>query len=75
MKNFDPDYEIVDKKEIIKRFVNGDIDEKFYDSYFYIEISNGGLGVTNNLRNVTIGRILESVNNSNVVFLHKFAMK
>lgn len=75
MKNFDPDFEVVDKKETIKNFIDGNINEQFCDNYFYVEIINGDSGITNNFRSATLGQISDAVNDSNVVFLHKFATK
>lgn len=73
MKKFDPDYEVVDKKETISNFINGYIGEQFCDNYYYVDIINGGTGITNNFRNATLGQILDAINDTNVVFLHKFA--
>jgi hypothetical protein len=75
MKNFDSDFEVVDKKETINNFIDGNISEQFYDNYYYVEIINGGSGITNNFRSATLGQILDAVSDSNVVFLHKFATK
>ena len=64
-------FEIVDKRETINNFVQGNISEQFCDNYYYAEIINGGAGVTNNFRNVNMGDILDAVNDPDIIFLHK----